>query len=297
MERVLVQDYNQILKQQKHSLLFQQIELLVFMISVQLSAITIAGSSEKYLYENIIMFVIVTIIVLFAVNQFHYIAIVLSGIQIVVFTIYKLFVAQASMEKINWQAYLWVFIPVLMTTSLLLLLKTNGQMEKLVMLIQNQVADMALVNTLTGLYNLKALYIDLERQISYAERRNEKICLMLLELRYGPELRSALSKAEYEGIIQRVAHIVEDSIRLEDRCYTIDDEGGVGIIVNCDRDGANIVKNRIKNKAHDVTTFEGITNRALKIDLRIAFLEYDKEVIHNAIEFKQKTENEMQYDV
>lgn len=297
MEKDLAKDYGQIKEKQEHSFMAQQLELLLFMISVALSAITIATSDQKYLYENIIMFVILGAILLFVVNQFRFLATVLSGLQVVVYAVYKIFSAQVTMEKINWQAFLWVVIPFMMTGSLLFFLRSNYQMEQLTNMIQNQIADMALVNPLTGLYNLKALYVDLERQISHAARRDAKICLMLIELRYGPELKSALPKSEYQGILQRVARIAEDSIRLEDRCYTIDDEGGLGIIINCDSTGAMIVKNRIKNKAQDKTSFEGVIDRALKVDLRIAFLEYNKEEIHNAIEFKQKTENEMQYDV
>lgn len=284
-------------KQSKYNILFQDIEILLFMLSVFLSAITIATSTEEDLIENVIMFVVASAIVIFAVYKFRYTATVLAGMQVLVFTVYKLYNAKAHLTEISWRAYLWVVIPFLMTGSLLFFLYNNYRIEKLTELVMNQLSEMALINTVTGLYNLKAMYIDLERQMSYSERRGEKICLAIVELRYVAELKSVLSGKNFQAVIQRFSRIVEDSLRLEDRCYSIDENGSIGIILSCDKAGAMIVKNRIKANTSKPEAFEGITNRALKVDVRMAFLEYDKEVVHNAIEFKQKTESELQYDV
>lgn len=284
-------------KQSKYNILFQDIEILLFMLSVFLSAITIATSTEEDLIENVIMFVVASAIVIFAVYKFRYTATVLAGMQVLVFTVYKLYNAKAHLTEISWRAYLWVVIPFLMTGSLLFFLYNNYRIEKLTELVMNQLSEMALINTVTGLYNLKAMYIDLERQMSYSERRGEEICLAIVELRYVPELKSVLPGKNFQAVIQRFSRIVEDSLRLEDRCYSIDENGSIGIILSCDKAGAMIVKNRIKANTSKPEAFEGITNRALKVDVRMAFLEYDKEVVHNAIEFKQKTESELQYDV
>lgn len=284
-------------KQSKYNILFQDIEILLFMLSVFLSAITIATSTEEDLIENVIMFVVASAIVILAVYKFRYTATVLAGMQVLVFTVYKLYNAKAHLTEISWRAYLWVVIPFLMTGSLLFFLYNNYRIEKLTELVMNQLSEMALINTVTGLYNLKAMYIDLERQMSYSERRGEKICLAIVELRYVAELKSVLPGKNFQAVIQRFSRIVEDSLRLEDRCYSIDENGSIGIILSCDKAGAMIVKNRIKANTSKPDAFEGITNRALKVDVRMAFLEYDKEVVHNAIEFKQKTESELQYDV
>lgn len=284
-------------RQSKYSILLQDIEILLFMFSVLMSAITIATSTEEDFIENIVMFLVACAIVIFAVYKFKYTATVLAGMQVLVFTVYKLYKANAHLMEISWRAYLWVIIPFLMTGSLLFFLQNNYKIEQLTELVMNQMSEMALINTVTGLYNLKAMYIDLERQMSYSERRGDKICLAMIELRYGPEMKSILSTKNYQAMIQRFSHIVEDSLRLEDRCYSIDEDGSIGVILSCDKAGAMIVKKRMKANVLKAEAFEGITNRALKVDIRMAFLEYDKEVIKNAIEFKQKTESELQYDV
>ena len=40
-----------------------------------------------------------------------------------------------------------------------------------------------------------------------------------------------------------------------------------------------------------------ILDRAIKVEIKTGCFEYDEEKVSNAIEFKQKAENELQYDV
>lgn len=297
MERNETEELLQKIKQSKRNIILQDLELLAFMASVLMSAITIATSTEVDLLENIIMFIVACVVIVFGVYKYNYIATAISGMQVLVFTAYKVYQSYAHLAEISWRAYLWLFIPFLMTGSLLFFLQNNYRVEHLTEMVIEQMTDMALINNLTGLYNLKAMYIDLARQMAYSERRGDKICLAIVELRYGTELKSILSTKNYKAVIQRLAYIIEDTLRLEDRCYSIDEEGSIGIILSCDKAGAAVVKKRIKAVTQDTQSFQGITDRALKVDIRMAFLEYDKEVVHNAIEFKQKTENELQYDV
>jgi len=55
---------------------------------------------------------------------------------------------------------------------------------------------------------------------------------------------------------------------------------------------------RIRNRISERDAFTGITDAAIKIEVKMASLEYEKEIYeNNMILFKQRVENELQYDV
>ena len=116
---------------------------------------------------------------------------------------------------------------------------------------------MVMINPLTGLYNLRSLYFDLEKQISYVARNNMMLSLMIIELRYEPELKRVLSRNQYETVLQKMAILIRDSIRTEDRVYSIDSRGSIGVILTCDREGSDFVQRRIKDRISEKGCISG----------------------------------------
>ena len=140
--------------------------------------------------------------------------------------------------------------------------------------------------------------MDLERQIAYSNRNGTELSLVIFELRYYQELKAIMNSVQLSELKRHMGRLVEDSLRVEDRVYAIDDKGSLGLIcVGCGREGASIVKKRIVAMLSQKESFEGIMDRKLRVDVRSGFYTYDREVIRNAIDFKQKAENELQYDV
>lgn len=277
--------------------LLQDIALLVFLACVLLSALVIAASAGRARIENAVMFLVMGAGIILASYKARYIAIVLGGVQTLFYTIYKIYQAVANGAEITWDSYVWLVLPLLCIAAILVFMQTTYKTEVMAEMLEEQLRNMVLVDTVTGLYNLKSMYMDLERQMAYSRRNELSLCLMILELRYAQELKSILNANQFDELKKRMAEAVEDSVRLEDRLYAIDTEGSVGIICTCDKNGAEIMKGRILKKLGEKETFEDILDRAVKVDVRTGCVEYDKEKISNAIEFKQKAENELQYDV
>ncbi len=164
--------------------------------------------------------------------------------------------------------------------------------------LKEQVEELVLVNSLTGLYNLRSLYIDLQKQVAYSERNHMIVSLMIVKLRFGEELKRVLSRRNYEALIQRMAVIITDAVRLEDRTYSLDNDGMVGVILTCDQENSKFVRDRIRANLEKKDAFAGIVERAIRVEAKIACLEYDEEKYgSDMILFKQKVENELQYDV
>jgi hypothetical protein len=121
---------------------------------------------------------------------------------------------------------------------------------------------------------------------------------MIIVLKYEAELVSILSRRNYESVLQRLAQIVVDTVRLEDKAYSIDNKGSLAVILTCDKAGGEIAMRRIRSRISEKNAFEGITDAAIKVEVKIAFMEYNKEQFGNdMIQFKQRVENELQYDV
>lgn len=277
--------------------MIHDIGILLFVMCCFGATMATIFSSESMLVPEIIMLAATFAGVLLASYGFRYLAVGAAGIQILIFTGYVLFQKQAQSVSIHWTCYIWVFLPLLSVGSMLLFEMTNYQNEHLNQVLTQQMDELVLIHPMTGLYNSRALYLDLQRQMAYTARHDLELTLMCIQLRYASELHKILSVAQFDHLVQILAQNLEDTLRLEDKIYAMDNDGSFAVILGCPDAGAYVVKNRIKSTIAKSEKFDQIVNQVLKVDLRIAYLQYDKDIISDAMEFRQKVENELQYDV
>lgn len=288
---------NLIIRTKQTESVLQDIGLLVFLAGILAGALVIAASEGQDRIENVVMFFIMGAGILLASYKARYIAVVLGAVQTLFYTIYKIYQAAANGVEISWMSYVWLVLPLLCVAAMLVFTQSTYKTEVMAEMLEEQLRNMVLVDVVTGLYNLKSMYMDLERQMAYSRRNRLSLSLMIVQLRYEQELRSILNANQFDELKKRMAEAIEDSVRLEDRLYAVDTSGSIGIICTCDRRGTDIMKGRILKKLGEKETFEEILGRAIKVDIKTGCCEYDEEKISNAIEFKQKAEDELQYDV
>ena len=101
----------------------------------------------------------------------------------------------------------------------------------------------------------------------------------------------------YELILKRLAEILQDVLRLEDKIYSLDENGEFGAILTCDGEGANIVKSRLRANIEKKEAFDGITSKSIRVSVQIAFLQYNMDIGNDIMGYKEKVESELQYDV
>ena len=164
-------------------------------------------------------------------------------------------------------------------------------------MLKQQVEELVMIDPLTGLYNLNSFYHDILVQIQYTKRNNIPMTLMILKLRYEQELKKVLSKKNYELLLQRLARLVEDAIRIEDKIYSLNQNGELGLILTCDEEGAIIVRNRLRNSLDKKEAFDGITDRSIRVSTQIAFIQYSLDMKDDIMGLKERVEGELQYDV
>jgi len=278
--------------------LVQDMGLILFLLCVGIMAFTVGNAGSGLMFEFVILLLGTFLAILLAGFKLISLSVVTVGFEILVYTAYKIFEAYAYSNAIDALCYVWILVPVISVASMYMFVYGSRQTEMENDVLREQVEELVMINSLTGLYNLRSLYMDLQKQAAYAERNNISLCLMIVQIRYEQELKNILSRSHYEAMIQKMANIIVDTVRVEDRVYSLDNKGTVGIMLTCDKEGSESAKNRIRSRIEEKDAFKGITDSSINVEIRIACLQYDKEQIGtDMILFKQRVENELQYDV
>lgn len=278
--------------------LSQDIGLVLLLACLFAGAITVSFSSDAMFFEAVILLVGTFAALLFAGFKLFSLSCVLAGLEVTVYTAYRLYLFFSYDTEIPLLCFVWIFLPMVSVAAMYLFISGNHRLELENDILREQVEELVMIHPLTKLYNLRSLYNDLNVQAAYAERNEMSLSLMIIVLKYEAELASILSRHNYESVIQKLAQIVVDTVRLEDKAYSIDNKGSLAIILTCDKTGSEIVMRRLRNRISEKDAFAGITDAAVKVEVKMACLEYDKEQYgSNMILFKQRVENELQYDV
>ncbi len=280
---------------------FLQQDLGIFAVAVMIfiSILIIAFTPEWKTLEYIIMIMITFICMLFAAYRFTIGSVILAGLQVTIYTVYKIFTFYRDNGSVIAMDYLWVVYPLMAVGSVILFISRNQKIESENIRLNQQISELVIIDPLTGLYNIKGFYQDLKILVSLAERKKMDLTLMIVAIRYEEELEKVLGKSVFQMVRKRLAAKIEDLIRIEDRLYSLDEKGTFALILYSDNDGAEIVKKRIRTSIEATDLFSDIIkNKVIMLELQIGKVQYDAEIFKSdLISFKQKVESELQYDV
>ena len=278
--------------------LLQDIGLVILLFCLFTGAMTVSYAEKSMVFEAVIMLLGTFFVILISGFKLFGLSIVLAGIEVTFYTAYRLYLFLSYDTEISFYSFIWILIPLISVAAMYLFVSGSHRLELENDILKRQVEELVVLNPLTKLYNLRSLYNDLNVLVSYAERNQMSLSLMIIVLKYEAELKSILSRHNYELVIQRLAELVVDTVRVEDKTYSIDHKGSLAVILTCDKAGSEIAMRRITSRISQHDAFLNITDAAVKIEVKMASLEYDKEIFeNNMILFKQRVENELQYDV
>ena len=268
--------------------------LLAFILAVVVTNTT----GSEYFTENIIMTIAMAAAVIITVSGYLTMAVIVSAFATVVFAglkIYSIITLGRDFPPIS---FLWILLPAACVVGIALYVKRYTPLTLENALLKKQIAELVMIDPVTGLYNMRSMFMDIQTQISYSERNNSPISLMIIRLRYPAEMRKVLKPSQYEKVVKQLSLLLVDTVRLEDRVYSLDENGGFGIILTCDREGTRIVEGRLRNKLDDPKWFEGVSDKQIRTEVKIGSLQYDKSKYNrNANEFKDDVEEEVNYDL
>lgn len=278
--------------------LFQDIGLVLLLACLFTGSLAVSYTEKSMLFEAVIMLLGTFGALLLAGFKLFGLSWVLAGLEVTIYTAYRLYLFLSYDTDIPLLSFVWIFLPILSAAAMYLFISGNRRLELENDIMREQVEELVMINPLTRLYNLRSLYNDLNVQAAYSERNKVPMTLMLIVLKYESELAGILSRSNYEGVIQRLARLVVDTVRVEDKTYSIDNKGSLAVMLTCDKAGSEIVMQRVRSRISEKDAFAGIANASIKIEVKMASLEYGRETYGNdMILFKQRVENELQYDV
>ena len=275
----------------------EDIGISVLLIALFTATIVDSLGGEFLFTENLVMTIVTFVAVLLAAIRVSNIPAIIAGIATVSYIAYKLYQMFAQGGTIEGLSYLWVAIPGLAVLGMALFSKGIQRLQRDNNVLSKQVEDLIMIDPLTGFYNLRSMYMDIQTQISYAERNNTYISLMIIRPRYRKELKDVLKKEQYEKVLVAFSKLIYETVRLEDRVYSLDSDGTIGVLLTCDRQGAKLVEKRIRSKIEKTNAFDNIAEKPIRMEIQLGFLEYKKEYNRDAIKFKSLVEEEVAYDI
>ena len=276
----------------------QDIGLILLLLCLGAAAVITANAPAAMRTEFTVMLLCTYLAVMLAGYKLDTLSVMAAALETLVYTAYKLFFFFAASEAIAPVCFVWLPLPLLSVGSMTLFIYENRRTEMENDMLKEQVEDLVMINSLTGLYNLRSMYHDLQIQLAYSKRNDLAVSLLIIKLRYGEELKKVLSRRQFETLIQAMAVTVSDSVRLEDRVYSLDNDGSMGVILTCDQTNSKLVQDRIRARLEKKDAFADMMDRSVRVEVKIACLEYDEDKYgSNMMQFKQAVENELQYNV
>lgn len=171
-----------------------------------------------------------------------------------------------------------------------------NQMQSINNKLRMQYKELITIDKNTGLSNLKAFYMDLDRTISRVKRHNTTLSLMIIKVSYFQQLSGFLGESKMAELMKEISKCVMDSTRNEDIRYKLSKDTLAILMEDTDIKGAEVVKERIKEKIRELNLQEKEKSKNINIEVKIGAHQYNKS-IENSFQFKELTERELEYDV
>lgn len=247
-------------------------------------------------FSNFILFGALIIVLFIAYFEKIIWGLLSSIIIIFIYSSYEIYCSFKFASTLPVTVYMWIIlIPFLAFITGKISESVNEISEENIMMI-SKYKELVTIDHATGLKNMKAFYLDLEREISRSNRHNTDLTLMIIKLPFLSQIKSVLAPNEFKKLMELISKILIDSTRLEDLLYNLEDNTLSIIMIDTEVKGAEIVKNRIKDNISKENLKLKSSGRTVVIDLQIGIVQFNKD-IKTAFEFKEKAEEETIYDL
>lgn len=176
--------------------------------------------------------------------------------------------------------------------------KNASKLQKTVMALEKNIAELVTIDDMTGLKNQKQFMSDTDAYMHIAKRYNLKLALMVAELRFQDDVERIVGKQNMGDIILHVSHAVTQTVRNEDLVYIVDTQRfcfAVLMITN-DYDGIKIAVERTKKRISDINMNDIARFANVDLNMRIGYVTLEQDY-DSALEFLNAAKHELEYDV
>lgn len=212
-----------------------------------------------------------------------------------VYTSYNFFISVVSDVKIGEGVFFWIVIIPVTAFIVSFLSEEINNLENSYTKIISYNEKFIKVDVSTGLRNISAFMEEMPVYIKLYKRYNVHVSLILVRIKYGNRILKIVGKEYFNKVLVKCSEELSDSLRFEDRKYIVDDDTFAFIIIS-DKDGASIVKNRLKKSIGELKMGKETLYNDLNIEVQIGSYTIN-ESINDAMEFIERAEKELEYDV
>ncbi|MGF7048873.1 GGDEF domain-containing protein [Paenibacillus sp. DS2015] len=270
--------------------------LLLFVICF-ICIVFVAGKPDQYI-QNIIFLNISFMLAIVTYFTSLTAGLVLSIVFIFgsgTFTLYQS-VVQGSM--VGDESYFWLIMAPAITFVTWLLTRANKQLQEEKEQLLKSNTSLATMDENTNLKNSLSFQRDAAVFMALSTRYEIPLTLLIINVRHWDEIRRMTSEEDMTAAMNDVSILSQTSIRTNDSLYIFDKENPTwGMILFTDREGANIVIERLKEKVIDLNVGDKADKYRIELNLRVGAVEYQTESIATPLDFIVEARKQMEYDV
>lgn len=259
-------------------------------LSISFSYLNLGSDIENYIMVTLVMIVALAS---YYLNRTFVLVIIL--IIDFVYTSYNFFISVVSDVKIVEGVFFWIVIIPVTAFIVSFLSEEINNLENSYTKIISYNEKFIKVDVSTGLRNISAFMEEMPVYIKLYKRYNVHVSLILVRIKYGNRILKIVGKEYFNKVLVKCSEELSDSLRFEDRKYIVDDDTFAFIIIS-DKDGASIVKNRLKKSIGELKMGKETLYNDLNIEVQIGSYTIN-ESINDAMEFIERAEKELEYDV
>ena len=278
-------------------ILLQDLGILLFMISVAAAALITALGGRDMLYQNVAMMLAVLLSSVLLAMRAKVAGAVTAGLTILVFAAYKLYMRFSYAAAIEWTAFLWPFIVLGALGGMTLFISLFSVIEGVNGVLNKRLDELTVMDPLTGLENMRSMVMSLKRYMALSRRNGTEMGLMMVRLRYADEIKKVLTRAQFGDLRHNIAITVQNALRLEDRVFSIDENGSLGIIYFSKEAGVTVVKSRVLSAVANKNMLPDLNEQALTVELSAVYKQYDTSYGDDAMRYISDLEKEFAYEV
>ena len=245
--------------------------------------------------ENYIMVTLVMIVALASYYLSRTFVLVIILIIEFVYTSYNFLISVVSDVKIGAGVFFWIVIIPVTAFIVSFLSEEIKNLENNYTKIISYNEKYIKVDISTGLRNIGAFMEEMPVYINLYKRYNVHVSLILVRIKHGNRLVKIVGKEYFNKVLVKCSEELSDSLRFEDRKYILDDNTFAFIIIS-DKDGASIVKNRLKRSMGELSIGKEELYNDLNIEVQVGSYTIN-ETIDDSMEFIERAEKELEYDV
>lgn len=269
-------------------------------ISLLMAYFLILALSFSYLnlgseVENYIMYTLVMIVGLSSYFLSRTFILLIILIIDFIYTSYNFYISVISDVKIEAGVFFWIIIIPITAIVVSLLSEEINNLQNNYEKIISENKKFIKVDVSTGLRNISSFMEEMPVYINLYKRYQVDVSLLLVRIKHGDRLVKIVGKEYFNKVLVKCSEELSDSLRFEDRKYIIYDDTFAFIIVS-DKDGTNIVKSRLKKAIDELRIGKEDLYNDLNIQVQVGSYTID-DSIRDSIEFIERAEKELEYDV